>query len=359
MTEFISTRILQHDAWEKLRSWYSESKYRSIFVLVDSNTYQYCWPLLQSNLPEIPKFISIIPEGESSKSIRLCEQIWQEWLDHDIDRKSLVIACGGGVVCDLGGFCAATVLRGVDCIYVPTSLMAMADAAHGGKTAVNLASGKNLVGLFKFPKLIVLETDFLNTLDERQLKNGWVEMIKHGLISNPTYWKDFEQMSWPVEVESIKDYLRKSIRSKLEFVEKDPWEKDLRKALNFGHTIGHAVESYLLDSGSVILHGEAIALGMIAESYISHLRYAWPIELLDRITRMLVPFACHNSLNLMDISMVQQKMKLDKKRKDGVPLFTLLQQPGIPVWDIPVTLDELNRAFEFCEFQLKTQETVK
>jgi len=350
----MTSRILQNQAWNRFREWWDEKHYSGLHVVADSNTIDQCYPVLKEHLPIQPQSISIIPAGESSKSLDLCEYLWQQWMENGLDRQALVVALGGGVVCDLTGFCSATIFRGVECMYVPTSLMAMADAAYGGKTGVNFLHAKNPIGLFRAPALILLEPMFLRTLDDRQLRNGWVEMVKHSLIESPPFFNELEEAGWPLDGEALSDLLKRSVRTKSQFIEQDPFERDCRKALNFGHTLGHAVESYLLESGVDVLHGEAIAYGILAESYLSTHCFGWKPNWLNRIIQLLAAYTSKSIRTSIPHDRILDFVFFDKKKKDGKILFSLLKQPGEPVWDISVTLDQIKQALEFTEQQLNT-----
>ncbi|MBK9107046.1 MAG: 3-dehydroquinate synthase [Saprospiraceae bacterium] len=347
MKPVVISRIFQARAWEKLNEYLEHQDYSSIFIVVDENTNKLCLPLLLSNLSLSPKGITVIPAGELHKDIETCMLVWNDWLGMAVDRKSLIITLGGGVLCDLVGFCAATFKRGLDCVYIPSTLMAMADAAFGGKTGVNLHMTKNIIGLFHSPQVIVLEPLFLNSLDERHMRNGFVEIIKHALIQDPPYWQDIENLEWPLSEEDLQNFIRKSMRTKMDIVEQDPSEIHIRKALNFGHTIGHAIEKSTLDSDQAILHGEAVAMGMIAESIISARKFKWKPGFLERITSMLIPFVKNISWDEERIESILKNIHFDKKNIQSQVLFSLLEQPGKPALDVKLDLDEITSSLEY------------
>lgn len=238
----------------KLHSFLETTKYSQIFILVDENTKQLCLPLL----PKFDYTLIEIESGEKNKNIDSCQLIWSKLLSHNADRKTLLINLGGGVISDMGGFCASTFKRGIDFVNIPTTLLAMVDATIGGKTGIDYGFQKNMIGLFSLAQSVFIDNSFLNTLDKRQIKSGKAEMLKHGLIANEQH---FEQV---LTCETPKlDLIKASIAIKQEIVNADPYEKGLRKSLNFGHTLGHALETFYLENNKDILHGEAIAQGMI------------------------------------------------------------------------------------------------
>jgi len=238
-------------------------KYSTLFVLVDENTKKWCWPKLK-NLSSFKKATIIeIPSGEDQKNLETCKKIWK--LLETGDRYSLLINLGGGVITDIGGFTASTFKRGIKFINIPTTLLSQVDASVGGKVGINFEGLKNEIGLFSNPKAVFIDTYFLETLDERNIKSGFAEIIKHALICDYSYWNEIQR-----ESTNIEKMIRRSIEIKSDIVHLDPDEKHDRKSLNFGHTIGHAIESISHKSESPLLHGEAIAIGMICETYISN-----------------------------------------------------------------------------------------
>ena len=257
--------------YEALNSFLSESKYSNIFIIVDNNTEEFCLskflPYLQTDLTiEIMEFEA----GEPNKNIETCVQLWNVLTELGADRKSLVINLGGGVVTDLGGFVASTFKRGVDFIHIPTTLLSMVDASVGGKNGVDLGNLKNQIGVINVPKMVLIDTQYLDTLSKSEMRSGLAEMLKHGLIYDKDYWEKFLDLK-AIDFADFDELIYRSVEIKNEIVTEDPTEKNIRKALNFGHTLGHAIESYFLENENktTLLHGEAIAIGMILESYIS------------------------------------------------------------------------------------------
>jgi len=255
---------------ESLAKFVTSRAYSQILVLVDRNTNDHCLPILQSALSEITDYDIIeIDPGEENKNIDFCIGVWKTMLDFGADRKALMINLGGGVVTDMGGFAASTFKRGIDFIQIPTTLLSQVDASVGGKTGIDLDHIKNIIGTFTQPQAVFISGKFLETLDDRQMRSGFAEIIKHGLIRDKELFfcvKDIDLSSDPLD-----DIIFRSVEIKNEVITQDPTESGLRKILNFGHTVGHAVEAYsLIHDENPLLHGEAIALGMICEAYIAH-----------------------------------------------------------------------------------------
>ncbi len=256
---------------ESFSRWLHAHAYSQVWVLTDENTRRHCLPLFseKTGLPADRNIIEI-PAGEHHKNIATCEHIWQSMLDARLDRRALVVNLGGGVIGDMGGFCAATWKRGVDFVQVATTLLSMTDAAIGGKMGIDFQGVKNTIGVFQNPAAVFVDPVFLQTLPERELRSGFAEVIKHALIGDPALWRRIQSdgVTWshPVTHDDWIDALRASIAVKVRVVQEDPFEKGLRAILNYGHTIGHALESYFLETEEPLTHGEAIAIGMICET---------------------------------------------------------------------------------------------
>ncbi len=287
-----------------------------------------------------------IESGEINKNIATCMNLWQALSDLDADRKSLVINLGGGVVTDLGGFVASTFKRGVDFINVPTTLLAMVDASVGGKTGVDLGSLKNQIGVINQSEMVLVVTSFLKTLEERQLQSGYAEMLKHGLIQDHPYWETLKSVS---TFDGLDNMIHTSVAIKNKIVLEDPTEQGLRKILNFGHTLGHAIESYFLESTAhqTLLHGEAIAIGMILEGFLSHkLSGLSENEMTDIKSTFLsryekVVFTEEDIYNILSL------LKFDKKNSHGKINFVLLEHIGKPVIDVQIPSNLYLEAFAY------------
>lgn len=336
--------------YDALNDLISRTKYSKYFVIVDSNTHENCLGLFLSNT-EIPsELLELIeiPVGESYKTIDTCTQVWQALSELEADRQSLVINLGGGVVTDLGGFVACTFKRGIDYINVPTSLLAMVDASVGGKTGVDLGVLKNQVGVIANGKMVLIDASYLNTLSQDQMKSGLAEMLKHGLIADPNYWQELnnlEGLNW----KDMDRLIHRSVEIKNEVVTEDPTEKGLRKSLNFGHTLGHAIESYHLETEGKIdlLHGEAIAIGMVLESFLSYRLNALSHDDLLKIKDCFRSIYQAVHFNTIDIKHIIDLMKHDKKNSHGKVKFALLNKLGEPKLDCIVDNSLIMEAFEF------------
>ncbi len=310
-----------------LSEFLAQNTYSQVLVLVDRNTAEFCLPLLQERIPSLEDFNVIeIDPGEENKNIDYCIGVWKMMLDFGADRQSLLINLGGGVVTDLGGFAASTFKRGMDFIHIPTTLLAQVDASVGGKTGIDLDEVKNIVGTFAQPKAVFISQDFLHTLDARQQISGFAEMLKHGLISDRAFFEDLLQ----TEASAVSsEQIRHSVALKSEVVTEDPLEKGRRKILNFGHTIGHAIESQSLkEDRQPLLHGEAIAIGMICEAYLSHRLNGLPQEELQLISDSLLRIFPEYDLSRTDRRALLQLMYNDKKNDHQQIGFSLLKQIG-------------------------------
>ena len=306
---------------DKSLTAFEVSDYSAIAILVDENTKKHCLPTFLGENPQLNNSIIIeIKSGEENKNIATCNYIWQQLTNHNFNRNSLLINLGGGVIGDMGGFCASTYKRGIDFMQIPTTLLAMVDASVGGKLGIDFDSFKNQVGLFANPEKVIINPVFLNTLSENQIKSGFAEVVKHALISDKELWNnltktDFQDLIW-------EEVIAHSIAIKNKIVLNDPKEKGKRKKLNFGHTFGHAIESYYLQKGTPVFHGEAIALGMLLESKMSDLT---DLEKREITTYILSNFALpHNP----DKNQLIEFMQNDKKNKDVKINFSLLKGIG-------------------------------
>ncbi|MDH5415309.1 MAG: 3-dehydroquinate synthase, partial [Flavobacteriaceae bacterium] len=263
--------FFKKDAYQQLNNYLTDNEISNVFILVDENTREFCLPILRK---ELSNRISIkvieIKSGEAHKNINACVAVWKTLTKYEADRTSILINLGGGMVSDLGGFVASTYKRGIRFINIPTSLLSMVDASVGSKTGVDLDNLKNLVGLFSDPQMVLIDTSYLNTLKEREMSSGVAEVIKYGLTFDDELLIKIKKDKWKTNNDLI-DIIYRSIIIKNDVVLKDFKEKNLRKVLNFGHTVGHAIESYFLNQSNLpsLTHGEAIAIGMVIEAYIS------------------------------------------------------------------------------------------
>ncbi|WP_367753163.1 3-dehydroquinate synthase [Flavobacterium sp. WC2421] len=316
--------------YEALNLHLKQSKYSTIFIIVDSNTNEFCLPkflpYLETNLTiEIIEF----ENGEINKNIDTCVQIWNVLTELGGDRKSLVINVGGGVVTDLGGFVASTFKRGVDFINVPTTLLSMVDASVGGKNGIDLGNIKNQIGVFNLPIMVLIDTAYLETVPQNEMRSGLAEMLKHGLIYDKKYWEQFLDLK-AINYADLDELIYRSVEIKNEIVTLDPTEKNLRKSLNFGHTLGHAIESYFLENEqkTTLLHGEAIAVGMILESYISFVKKLVTLEEYNQIKTAIKAIFDDIEFHENDIEPILELLIHDKKNEYGTIQFALIEGIG-------------------------------
>ena len=273
MDQFDLHPLLFGDLGKNFEAWYANRSYSTVFLICDLNTITHCAPYFfeKTGLPtDLPKVI--ITPGERYKNMETCQIIWSAMFEAGLDRKALVINLGGGVIGDMGGFCAATYKRGVDFLQLPTTLLSATDASVGGKLGIDFQQVKNAIGVFQNPAGVILDASFFKTLPKTELHSGFAEVVKHAIIGSPELWnkiaplKDLDHTDW-------KEVLQLSVGVKAKVVQQDPLEKGLRAVLNYGHTIGHALESYFLETDEPLTHGAAIAWGMVCETRILERRH--------------------------------------------------------------------------------------
>jgi len=320
------------------------------YIIADSNTMEFCLPVIDKYLAEIKveqQVFSMEP-GEDSKSIDLAHQLWENFTDLEITRGDLILNIGGGVVSDLGGFVAATYKRGVDVINIPTTLLAMADASVGGKVGVNFHQLKNQLGYFSNPKGVFIHPEFLNTLPDREFVSGYAEMLKHALIADANSWDKMKIQGAP-SVEFVTGLLPQSVAIKNSFVTQDPLDKGIRKTLNFGHTIGHAIETLFMDSDTEVLHGEAVAAGMICAAYISNKQAGLSDSSLKEISNVLNTVFDLEFVSWLMAENLALPLKHDKKNAGSTLQFVLISEPGKAVYDQEVSMELALESFEYVQ----------
>ncbi|HCN50250.1 MAG TPA: 3-dehydroquinate synthase [Chryseobacterium sp.] len=336
-----------NDNFSQLNEFLHEKTFSKIFILVDENTHEYCLPVLLGNMETDLGFeILEIEAGEEMKNIQTANQLWEILTEMQADRKALVINLGGGVITDMGGFVASTYKRGIQFINIPTTLLSMCDASIGGKTGIDLMHYKNMVGTFAFPEQIFIYPKFLETLPFKELRSGFAEMLKHGLIADKSHWDQLIQIR-KLEVETVIPHIQTSMNIKQDVVEKDFHESNIRKTLNFGHTIGHAVESLCLQQGNPILHGEAVAMGMIAEAHLAYLENLISEEdvkiIIENIQRYY-PYLDINDFKDEDITAL---LLNDKKNTNSKINFSLLSAIGSCTYDHQCSQKNILEAIHF------------
>jgi 3-dehydroquinate synthase len=313
-----------------LNQFVDENNYSKIFILVDSNTNENCLAYFLSEITtEIAFEIIEIEPGEQNKTIETCVQLWHSLTELGGDRKSLLINLGGGVISDIGGFIASTFKRGIDFINVPTTLLAMVDASIGGKNGVDLDHLKNQIGVINVPKAVLIDTSFLATLPQNEMRSGLAEMLKHGLIYDKLYWEKFKNLK-NSDADDLDELIYHSVVIKNAIVGQDPTENGIRKALNFGHTLGHAIESYFLENSekTTLLHGEAIAVGMILESYISFQKGLLHSDEYHEIKKTIFDIFDKVIFEDNDLQPILDLLIHDKKNEYGEVQFALLDGIG-------------------------------
>lgn len=338
MSNVIFTSSISDEIHKQLQ----QSEFTKLAVIVDENTEKFCLPLLKLKKEAI---VVRINSGEEHKNLETCSTIWRTLTESQFDRKALVINLGGGVIGDMGGFCASTYKRGIKFINIPTTLLSQVDASVGGKLGIDFYGFKNHIGLFNEPEVVIIDDSFLTTLPERELISGFAEVIKHHLISDQKGWEllitsDFKSLLW-------KDIIEHSVGIKQSIVLEDPNESGKRKLLNFGHTIGHAIESYFLNTSERLLHGEAIALGMICEAHISFQKELLDLDSLNQLTKYLL--GIYHKINIKD-EIRPDLIKLmgqDKKNSSSKIMCVLLDRIGRAKWDVEVNSNEINLSFDY------------
>tara|TARA_B100000787_G_scaffold130278_1_gene99184 strand:+ start:5710 stop:6768 length:1059 start_codon:yes stop_codon:yes gene_type:complete len=332
--------------YKELNALLVNKNYSSIFILVDENSLEYCYSRFIPFL-ETDKRIEIIEieSGEINKNLDTCSGVWNALTELNADRKSLLITLGGGVITDLGGFVASTYKRGIDFVNIPTTLLSMVDASVGGKTGIDLGVLKNQIGLFVNPEIVIIDQNYLATLNERESRSGIAEIIKYGLtydIKLLDKLKSFDKLK-------INELIHRSIEIKNEIVLQDPKENGLRKILNFGHTLGHAIESYFLESKTKnnLTHGEAIAIGLICETYLSHKVLHLQKEKVIEVKNMMSAIYKKIVIETSDYDAIFSLLKHDKKNSNGQVNFVLLRDFEDFQLDCTISNELLKESIDF------------
>jgi 3-dehydroquinate synthase len=330
---------------ETLRRILAETTFSRLCVLVDENTLKHCYPLVRDSLPDDHVVIEI-ENGEEHKNLETCTTIWRTMTRHKLDRHAILINLGGGVIGDMGGFCAAAYKRGIAFINIPTTLLAQVDASIGGKLGIDFDGLKNHIGLFSEPARVVIYPGFLETLSERELRSGFAEVIKHALIRDAAHFGILQKHTTLQHVPWT-DIIAHSVEIKQKVVEADPLEHGLRKILNFGHTIGHGIESYFLGHGKhKLLHGEAIAIGMICEAYLSVKKLNLPPEALQEIAVYILKLYDLPVLEAEAIRAVAGLAVQDKKNMGCRIRASLLERIGCCSYDVDISANEIMESIQ-------------
>lgn len=325
----------------------AECEHNRIFVLVDETTNKLCWSLVKDYLCLKDAQTIIIGATDRRKNLDTLVHVWESLQQGKATRHSLLINLGGGMVTDLGGFAASTYKRGINFINIPTTLLAMVDASVGGKTGINFGGLKNEIGVFSDAEFVLLDTNWLRTLDEENIRSGYAEMLKHGLIADETMWAELINFNLAQpNLRQLASMLNKSVRIKERIVTEDPHEKGIRKALNLGHTFGHAFESWAMKRQPV-LHGYAVAFGLIAELYLATTQTDFPTERMRQTVNFIrayygsLPITCNDYPELIEL------MHHDKKNRGNEINVTLLGGIGDIRIDQTITEEDIKEALDF------------
>lgn len=340
--------IICKNLQSELQDFLQSVKYDKLFVLTDSNTLALCLPMLK----EVPQLqgapVITVEAGDTNKNIEQVTAIWMRLCNEGASRNSLLLNVGGGMITDMGGFVAATFKRGIHSVNVPTTLMASVDAAVGGKTGINFNGLKNEIGSFYPPLCVLIDSSFLKTLDRDNLLSGYAEMVKHALISNMETYRailsfDLDRVDYTL----LNQMVAQSVAVKERIVEEDPKEMGIRKALNLGHTVGHAYESLSFRKGIPVLHGHAVAAGLVSELYLSYKKCGFPMENLSQVVYYLKKYYPPFFFNCDDYEALYELMTHDKKNEGGIINFTLLSQVGEVQINQSVTKEKVLESFDF------------
>lgn len=312
-----------------------------VFILTDENVAPFWLPEVAYWLHCDPAIDIIIKPGEQHKNLQTVQRIWKALMKHHADRNALLINLGGGTITDLGGFAASTYKRGIKFVNIPTTLLGMIDAAIGGKTGIDFGGGKNQIGTFAEAEEVLVDPVFLSTLPQRELLSGLSEMLKYGFIADANLLN--------VNLENYQQHIVRCGEIKREIVSKDPTEKGLRKILNFGHTLGHAIESHCLTTAHPLLHGEAVALGIEAALWLSVKQCGLDKKVLQDFGKQLPVLLSEAEINLTnaDVDPILGYLAYDKKNKGENQRFVLLKAIGEPVWDVEVPSEKVHEALEY------------
>jgi 3-dehydroquinate synthase len=326
--------------------WLRGKHYAGWVVIMDELTQAHCLPLIEEHLAGLPVVKITVPAGERHKHLDTCRYLWEKMFKGGAGRRWCCLNLGGGVIGDMGGFVASTFKRGMDFVQIPTTLLSQVDASVGGKLGIDFYDVKNSIGLFANTQAVWVDVRFLDTLPARELRSGYAEVIKHALIADGQQWRELREVT-DLSTFDWQTVIGHSVDIKRRIVEEDPYERGRRKALNFGHTIGHAIESYFLHRDDRMLHGEAIAAGMIAEAYLSVEAGMLSRAELEEITAYLLNVYGHQSLPESAYPEMIDLMRQDKKNDTDEINFTFLEAAGQAVVNKTATVEEISRSLRY------------
>ncbi len=335
------------DSISRIHHYIYDVKPSKIFILVDHNTKKHCLPILfQFNPDLINCHIIDVGLGESIKSISNFKLVCKVLISKDIDRDSLILNLGGGVICDFGGFVGSVLKRGISFINVPTSLMSQVDASIGGKVGLNLADYKNQIGLFSNPKSVIIYPPFLSSLPQEHILSAYSEIYKYALIYDAILWKKIS-ITGLLYGSKLNSIIQKCVEIKTSIVELDYRDFHERRKLNFGHSIGHAIESLFLNKNKPISHGFALSIGIICETYISYLKFGFSQNILNRVTEVILNIFPSISLHSTEDNLILEYVKYDKKNSQGLFNFTLIKDIGVAVVNCSVFEQDILSSLDF------------
>jgi 3-dehydroquinate synthase len=347
-SKIISAIIFTQDIEARLAETIAGYRSADLFLATETTVTQYCLPLIQNLVAEKGIRKVVIPAGEQHKTLRSAQKIWEFLSKNEAGRKSLMINLGGGMLTDLGGFAASTFKRGIDFINIPTTLLAQVDASVGGKTGINFNGLKNEVGTFREPKAVFIDVHFLKTLDKQNMVSGYAEMIKHGLIKSPEHLEELKTVDLQnIDYQKLEKAINHSVEIKKYFVESDPEEQNLRKGLNFGHTAGHAFESLSLQQKRPVLHGYAVAYGLVTELFLSRKKMGLPERDFQSVTQWIKKIYGKFAFDEKDFETLYARMVHDKKNAEGQIYFTLIPEIGKVVINQVCSKEEILEALTY------------
>ena len=344
--------IICNNLKQNLHKALSECPHDKLFILVDEHTQHLCLPLINAFEELKQAEVITIGAGDIHKNLETLAHVWGALGTRGATRHSLMINLGGGMVTDLGGFAASTFKRGIKYINIPTTLLAMVDASVGGKTGINFNGLKNEIGVFSPAEYVLIETEFLKTLDTQNLLSGYAEMLKHGLISTTRHWAELLNFDMNhIDYKMLQTLVAESVQIKENIVEQDPFEKGIRKALNLGHTVGHAFESLALETNRPVLHGYAVAWGIVCELYFSYLKTGFPKDKLRQTIQFIKDNYGVFAFDCKQYDRLYEFMTHDKKNNAGIINFTLMGEIGDIRINQSATKEEI---FEMLDFYRET-----
>lgn len=321
--------VISQNLQEDLQQAISRCPHDKLFVLTDTTTLRLCWPVIKDSPCLQGAQMITIGATDENKNLQTLVSVWEALQQGGATRHSLLICLGGGMVTDLGGFAASTLKRGIQFINIPTTLLSMVDASVGGKTGINFGGLKNEIGVFNCASTVILCAGFLRTLDDYNIRSGYAEMLKHGIISNTENWAELITFDLDnIDYAQLLQMVAKSVAIKERIVEEDPTEKGIRKALNLGHTAGHALESLALAENRAVLHGYAVAWGLVCELYLSAKHLNFPKDKLGQTLQFIKETYGVFTFNCKQYDRLYQFMQHDKKNQSGIINFTLMADIG-------------------------------